>query len=225
MENDFTRQQPLVGGRAREIPRWPSGIIEYHLPLCPSFRLSSSPRTGLAVSLSHSTSLVFFLSLSTPPSLPLLTQVYITCTNTRRYKQTRVRPVDKVQQPPSSPGTPTMGGRRGIMPFHQGLCSPHTGRIMPGSIPVESCAPSFEPVYRRSPTPEKVSPVEPTFAFQTSRRTFSLSLSLSFLRFRNRRKQRQTRERTTRATSIICRPLKCVMTRVKHVAGILVAGS
>lgn len=65
--------------RAREIPRCPSGIIEYHFLLCsyPSLFLSTNATNYLSLCLSASLSsttyvpLVFFLSLSTSPfSLP-----------------------------------------------------------------------------------------------------------------------------------------------------------
>ena len=65
--------------RAREIPRCPSGIIEYHFLLCSYPRLSSSRPTPLTTSLCLSASptsttyipLIFFPSLSTSPfSLP-----------------------------------------------------------------------------------------------------------------------------------------------------------
>lgn len=107
-------------------------------------------------------------------------------------------------------------GREGhYAAFYQRLCSPHTyvRRIMPGSIPVESL---HRPRIRVSSLANSWKGVPPLNKPSLSKRRDSLSLSLSFFHlsfratiFRN--------GRTTRATSIICRPLKCVMTRVKHV--------
>lgn len=98
--------------------------------------------------------------------------------------------------------------------FYQRLCSPHTyvRRIMAVQFP-------WNPRYRPSNpcivpgTPEKASPFkEPSLS--TSMSTLSLSLFVSCRGFKRHTRTNRTH---TRATSIICRPLKCVMMRVKHV--------
>lgn len=106
----------------------------------------------------------------------------------------------------------TYGGQRGALcgvlpkimqPAH--VCTPHYARFNSCGIP----APSSNPCIVARQLLKRRPPIEQTFAFQTSRLSLSLSLSPFLPIFRN--------GRTTRATSIICRPLKCVMTRVKHV--------
>ena len=100
-----------------------------------------------------------------------------------------------------------------MQPAH--VCPPYYGR----SIPVESTVPSFEPVYRPGNSWKGV-PIQGAVAFHIDVHSLSLTLSLSlslFVSCRGFKRHTRTNRTHTRATSIICRPLKCVMMRVKHV--------